>query len=172
MMLSRQINPLLLSASMLAMLATTGCADAPITASQVEQDGRLRAHEDPSLALFSAQQRPAVGEAQPIQVAAVLASQAEGALEDRTEFSEKDDAIHLHLRVDGLNEAWPVSFVWTHDGLPRELAGQIEPADSFQMANAHVIERGDAGHWKVEVFALRPEGPALLVEREFDVVSR
>jgi hypothetical protein len=172
MMHPRLIKSFALSAATTALLLASGCADAPITASQVEQDGRLRAQQDPSVALFSVQQRPAVREAQPIAVAAVLASEAEGALEDRTQFTVKDEVIHLHLRVDGLNEAWPVSFVWTHDGVPQELAGQIEPTETLQMANAHVLERGDAGHWKVEVFALRPEGPALLVEREFDVARR
>jgi hypothetical protein len=167
MMLSRLIK----ATGLVAALTTFGCADAPITASQVEHDGRLRA-QDGSAALFSAQPRVAVQEAQPIQVATVLASQAEGALEDRTTFTEKDGSVHLHLRVDGLNEAWPVSYVWTHDGIPAEVAGQIEPTDTLQMANAHELERGDAGHWKVEVFALRPEGPALLAEREFDVTRR
>ena len=172
MMHSRLINTFALCASMTTLMVASGCADAPITAAQVEQDGRLRAQGEPSLALFSAQARPVVSQAQPISVAAVLASEAEGALQDRTECSEKDESIHLHLRVDGLNEPWPVSFVWTHDGLPTELAGQIEPAESFQMAATHEIKRGDAGHWKVEVFALLPEGPALLVEREFDVARR
>jgi hypothetical protein len=167
MMLSRLIK----TTAFAAALTTFGCADAPITASQVETDGRLRAQEG-SVALFSAQPRPAVGQAQPIQVAAVLASETEGALEDRTAFTEKDDAVHLHLRVDGLNEVWPVSIVWTHEGIPSEVAGQLQPLETFQMANAHELSRGDAGHWKVEVFALRPEGPALLVEREFDVTRR
>ena len=167
MMLSRLIK----ATGLAATLTTFGCADAPITASQVEQDGRLRANEG-SVALFSAQPRPAVGEAQPIQVAAVLASESEGALEDRTHFTEKDGNVHLHLRVDGLNEPWPVSYVWTHDGVPSEVSGQIEPTDTLQMANAHKLGKGDAGHWKVEVFALRPEGPALLLERKFDVTRR
>lgn len=148
-----------------------GCVDAPITADQLEADGRLRSggakHEQ---AAFSADER---GELQAVvQVSAVLAAQAEGALEDRNEFPAEVGTVHLHLRADGLLEPRPVVYRWTHDDLSVMVPGMLAPSDSLSLGTSFDIDPELAGHWEVEVLS-RPEHPGdeprVLFQREFEV---
>ena len=104
-MRASSILPLFLLASLAG-----ACADAPITNAQLQDDGQLVPGSH-SVALFAAETAVARQQASAIRVAGVLASQDEGALEDRAHFSERGDkAVHLHLRADGLPETWDAVF--------------------------------------------------------------
>ena len=72
-------------------LLLPACVDAPITEAHIAPNGQLRAHLEQSS--FSAQPRLAMGQA--VQVAAVLAAQPEGALEDAAEFPASAGAVTL-----------------------------------------------------------------------------
>jgi hypothetical protein len=117
-----------------------------------------------------------------VQVAAVLAAQAEGALEDAAEFSRDVGAVHLHLRADSLMEPRPVLFVWTHAGAREEVRGVLAPTTTLTLAASHPIAptapaaavdaAGGGEPWQVEVYSADAAGQAgeLLFRREFQVL--
>lgn len=144
------------------------CVDAPITEAHIAPDGHLWTQLEQSS--FSARARPAMGQA--VQVAAVLAAQPEGALEDAAEFPASAGAVHLHLRADSLMEPRPVTFVWTHAGAREEVAGVLAPTTTLTLAASHPISPEQAGRWEVEVYSADASGGAgeLLFRREFQVL--
>lgn len=173
------------SLSLALVLFFPACVDAPITEAHIAPDGQLRTGLEQSAfsSSFSAQPRPMTGQA--VQVAAVLAAQAEGALEDAAEFSRDVGAVHLHLRADSLMEPRPVLFVWTHAGAREEVRGVLAPTTTLTLAASHPIApavaapvvdasgqpvRGEP--WQVEVYAADAAGQAgeLLFRREFLVL--
>ncbi len=151
------------------MTALSGCVDAPITPDQLESDGMLRSGGR-AQAAFSAQERAVV---QPVvQVSAVLAAEAEGALEDRSEFSADVTEVHLHLRADGLLAPRPVVYRWTHDDVSVLIPGMLAPTGALTLASSSEISPDQVGKWEVEVLTepLAPgEPPQVLVHREFEV---
>ena len=147
------------------------CVDAPITEAHLTPDGQLRA----TFAQASFSARPQVAAGQAVQVAAVLAAQASGPLEDAAEFSASAGAVHLHLRADSLMEARPVSFVWTHAGTREVVQGVLAPTTTLTLAASHPLSPDAAGPWEVEVYsadAATMGGAAgeLLLRREFLVL--
>jgi len=149
-------------------LVLPACVDAPITEAHLAPDGQLRAGLEQSS--FSA--RPQASSRQAVQVAAVLAAQAEGALEDAAEFSASAGAVHLHLRADSLMEPRPVTFVWTHADSREEVQGVLAPTTTLTLAASHPISPDSTGRWEVEVYAADAAGAAgeLLFRREFLVL--
>lgn len=149
-------------------LLLPACVDAPITEAHIAPDGQLRAHLEQSS--FSAQPRLAMGQA--VQVAAVLAAQPEGALEDAAEFPASAGAVHLHLRADSLMEPRPVTFVWTHEDAREVVTGVLAPTTTLTLAASHPISPEQAGRWQVEVFSADAAGGTgqLLFRREFQVL--
>jgi len=147
-------------------LLLPACVDAPITQAHLAPDGQLRA----SLEQFSA--RPQASARQAVQVAAVLAEQATGALEDAAEFSASAGAVHLHLRADSLMEPRPVTFVWTHAEAREVVQGVLAPTTTLTLAASHPISPESTGKWEVEVYAMDAAGAAgeLLFRREFLVL--
>jgi hypothetical protein len=109
---------------------------------------------------------------QAVQVAAVLAAQPEGALEDAAEFPATAGAVHLHLRADSLMEPRPVTFVWTHEDAREVVAGVLAPTTTLTLAASHPISPEQAGRWEVEVFSADAAGGTgeLLFRREFQVL--
>jgi hypothetical protein len=176
------------------LLSTAACADAPITAADLQADGQLREQASvPQLqsshALRDAQSQARVAER--LLVTGLLAAQAEGPLEDTTRFSLDSEGIHLHLRADGLSEPRPVTFVWQHGEQRRETMGFLQPSETISLAAtlplAHYVEEGFApaagpgvepdpallaGAWKVEVYSTDATGRSLVFEREFEVLER
>ena len=160
--------------SLALALLLPACVDAPITEAHIAPDGQLRAGLEQSS--FSA--RPQVAAGQAVQVAAVLAAQSNGALEDAAEFSADVGAVHLHLRADSLMEPRPVIFVWTHAGAREELPGVLAPTTTLTLAASHPIapaqpgQRDHTGRWEVEVYSADATGGAgeLLFRREFLVL--
>lgn len=147
------------------------CVDAPITEAHLAPDGQLRANAEQSS--FSA--RPRVSAGQAVQVAAVLAAQSDGPLEDAAEFMADVGAVHLHLRADSLMEPRPVTFVWTHAGTREEVAGVLAPTTTLTLAASHPIapdQPDQKGRWEIEVFSSDATGGAgeLLFRREFLVL--
>lgn len=170
------------SLSLALVLLLPACVDAPITEAHIAPDGQLRTGLEQSA--FSARPQPVTGQA--VQVAAVLAAQAEGALEDAAEFPRDVGAVHLHLRADSLMEPRPVLFVWTHAGAREEVPGVLAPTTTLTLAASHPISaaisaaaaaptvdasgqplRGEP--WQVEVYSADAAGQAgeLLFRREF-----
>lgn len=177
--------------AVLALLFTAACADAPITAADIQADGQLRQTASASQSVHSATDfGPQSQRASHLRVTGLLAAQAEGPLEDATRFSLESEAIYLHLRADDLSEPRPVTFVWTHSGawgeIRRETMGFLQPAETISLAASlplvryleheaadELAEDGSvaAGPWKVEVYSADPSGPNLLFERDFEVVE-
>lgn len=148
-------------------LLAAGCVDAPITPEHILPDGQLRA--DFEQAAFAAQPTPAIGRA--VQVAAVLAAQANGPLEDAAAFPAETGAVHLHIRADGLVEPRPVTFVWTHGDVREEVPGVLAPTTTLALAASHPLVPEERGRWKVEVFTAPGNEPAQqLFVREFEVL--
>jgi len=154
--------PLLFALALLPL----GCADVPITPEHLSPDGQLRA--DFEQAAFAARPLPVMGRA--VQVAAVLAAQATGPLEDAARFSADVGAIHLHLRADSLLEARPVTFVWTFGETREEAAGVLAPTTTLALAASQPIGPEQRGRWRVEVLTAGGEPPQLLFQREFEVL--
>lgn len=155
--------------SLLALaLLFPACVDAPITEAHIAPDGQLRTNLEQSS--FSAQPRVAAGQA--VQVAAVLAAQPDGPLEDAAEFPASAGAVHLHLRADSLMEPRPVTFVWMHAGAREEVAGVLAPTTTLALAASHPISPDQAGRWEVEVYSADATGGPgeLLFRREFQVL--
>jgi hypothetical protein len=154
-----------------AVLLVVGCVDAPITPEHILPDGQLRADFDQ--AGFSVKAEPAALQA--VQIAAVLAAQAEGPLEDAAKFVAEDGQVHLHLRADRLLEPRSVLFVWTHGDLREEVPGVLAPTTTLALAASHPLGPDQRGMWRVEVFSvgtdgLAPSAPELLFSREFEVL--
>jgi hypothetical protein len=131
-------------------ITVSGCADSPITAEHLEPDGRLKSYSlDQAASVSSVPQRQAV------QINAVLASQASGALEDTTRF--------------------PLFYRWTHldRGLSAEIPGVLAPSPTLRLAASHPLARQDVGQWMVEVLAIPKGGqPApVLYQRQFEVAA-
>ncbi len=157
--------------SLALALLLPACVDAPITEAHIAPDGQLRANLEQSS--FSA--RPQVSAGQAVQVASVLAAQADGPLEDAAQFSRDVGAVHLHLRADSLMESRPVLFVWTHAGSREEVQGVLAPTTKLTLAASHPISpdaADQAGPWQVEVYSADAAGQAgeLLFRREFLVL--
>jgi len=149
-------------------LLLPACVDAPITEAHIAPDGQLRAGLEQSA--FSAM--PSTSARQAVQVAAVLAAQPTGALEDAAEFPASAGAVHLHLRADSLMESRPVTFVWTHADSREVVQGVLAPTTTLTLAASHPISPDSAGKWEVEVYAADAAGTAgeLLFRREFLVL--
>jgi hypothetical protein len=188
-------NPLFAAA---LVLFTAGCADAPITAADLQSDGQLRERADlqPSVHASSVHQPKArpTQVAEHLRVTGLVAAEAEGPLEDATRFSLDSEAIHLHLRADGLDEPRPVTFVWLHGDQRRETLGFLQPSETISTAAslplARYVEEGFAdtpepaeiepaeidpatlaGTWKVEVYSTDANGRSLVFEREFEILE-
>ncbi len=159
-----------------ALLAlSAACADAPITAADLQADGQLRARPSAEQNSFAtaAPRVAATLKAEHLSVSGLLAAQAEGPLQDSTRFASEVEAIHLHLRADELAEPRPVTFVWIHGDLRRETMGFLQPSETLSLAASLPLrtEEGEPidalGAWKVEVYA----SDSLLFEREFEILS-
>jgi hypothetical protein len=190
--------PALLAAAFILMSA--GCADAPITAADLQDDGQLREQVDQQrvhAASSSIHQPPARAQiAEHLRVTGLVAAEADGPLEDATRFSLDSVAIHLHLRADGLDEPRPVTFVWLHGDQRRETLGFLQPSETISpvasLPLARYLEEGFAaalptlpttppdpaalaaslaGPWKVEVYSTDANGRSLVFEREFEILE-
>jgi hypothetical protein len=136
---------LILSGSLLSV----GCADAPITADDLQDDGQLREQVDQQRALASSSIHHSPAQAQiaeHLRVTGLVAAEADGPLEDATRFSLDSVAIHLHLRADGLDEPRPVTFVWLHGDQRRETLGFLQPSETISpvasLPLARYVEEG------------------------------
>lgn len=177
-----------------ALLFTAACADAPITAADIQADGQLRQADSSSQqSVHAASERePKAQRAEHLRVTGLLAAQADGPLEDATRFSRESESIYLHLRADDLSEPRPVTFVWLHSGAwgehRRETMGFLQPAETISLAASLPLARyfkeqaeGEpaaelapeqlAGTWKVEVYSTDTNGRSLVFERDFEVVE-
>lgn len=133
------------------ILMSAGCADAPITAADLQDDGQLREQADQQSvhASSSIHQPPARAQvAEHLRVTGLVAAEADGPLEDATRFSLDSVAIHLHLRADGLDEPRPVTFVWLHGDQRRETLGFLQPSETISpvasLPLARYVEEGFA----------------------------
>jgi hypothetical protein len=175
------------------VLLTAGCADAPITAADLQDDGQLREQADRQQSVHASivhqpKARP-TQVAEHLRVTGLVAAQAEGPLEDATRFSLDSVAIHLHLRADGLDEPRPVTFVWLHGDQRRETLGFLQPSETISpvasLPLARFVEEGFyadpssaladpsvlTGPWKVEVYSTDANGRSLVFEREFEILE-
>lgn len=176
----------------IALLLTAACADAPITAADIQADGQLRQTASPSQQIHAASvTAPRAQTAEHLRVTGLLAAQADGPLEDATRFSLDSEAIYLHLRADDLSEPRPVTFVWTRGDHRRETMGFLQPAETISLAaSLPLAQYADAesaielvgewavanqwmatGEWKVEVYSTDTHGRSLLFERDFEVIE-
>lgn len=106
-----------------------------------------------------------------VQVAAVLATQADGPLEDAAVFPAEAGAVHLHLRADSLMEPRSVTFVWTHAGIADEVPGVLAPTPTLALAASHPLGPDQRGSWEVAVYGTDVAGGReLLFRREFQVL--
>ncbi len=136
-----------------ALVFSVACADAPITAADIQADGQLRPSAAPQgsqSVLAASEQQPKAQRAEHLRVTGLLAGQAEGALADATRFSSEGEAIYLHLRADELSEPRPVTFVWTHayvdaaGGIAehrRETMGFLQPTEIIDLAASLPLAR-------------------------------
>lgn len=148
-----------------------GCVDAPITADQLQPDGRLRV-QGGEQAAFAAEPDPAKRTKRAIQVSAVLAAEADGPIEDRNAFSADVGAVHLHVRADGLLEPRPVVYRWTHGDFEMVIPGTLAPDGAMTLGASFEIDPEQAGTWQVDVLAsptAPDETPRVLFHREFEV---
>jgi hypothetical protein len=151
----------------LSVLSLPACVDAPITEAHMTPDGQLASFgpQSPFAALPSGTQGRAV------QVTAVLATQADGPLEDAAMFPAEAGTVHLHLRADSLMEPRPVTFVWTHEGTLDEVPGVLAPTPTLKLAASHLLGPDQTGKWEVEVYGFDVAGGReLLFRREFQVL--
>lgn len=113
--------------------------------------------------------------AQFVRVSAVLAAQADGALEDRAQFDPSVGTVYLHVRADGLLDARRVTFRWRHDGITTEIPGTLQASDAMALGASFDIAPEQTGHWEVDVLAEPSAGeapndqPRVLFHREFVV---
>jgi hypothetical protein len=152
----------------LAAFLAPACVDAPITHDQLESNGQLRDQAPLEQSAFSAQ-----GWATPqraAQISAVLAAEAEGALNDAVRFPADVGQVNLHLRADGIDGPRPVVFRWTHRGHSTLVDGILVPGDTLALATSVPIDPKRTGTWKIEVLGpTTGDEPVVLFEREFDV---
>jgi hypothetical protein len=158
--------------AVIALVLTAACADAPITAADIQADGQLRSH---SLSHAASVDGPKTQRAEHLRVTGLLAAQAEGPLEDATRFSLDSESIYLHLRADDLSEPRPVTFVWIHGDHRRETMGFLQPSETISLAASLPLLPSDprdpaddwvaTGEWKVEVYSTDD----LVFERKFEV---
>jgi len=189
----------LLAAAALALFSTVACADAPITAADLQADGQLRQRTSSQQSVHASSEtnRPKAQRAEHLQVTGLLAAQADGPLEDANRFSVEGEAIYLHLRADGLSEPRPVTFVWSHGDERRETMGFLQPVETIALAASVGLDRplqrleadleasprGSArgqdefdpltlvGGWTVQVYSTDANGRSLVFEREFEVLE-
>lgn len=179
-------------------MIAAGCADAPITAADLQDDGQLREQpgQQQSVHAAASSHQPKAQVAEHLRVTGLVASVAEGPLEDATRFSLDSEAIHLHLRADGLDEPRPVTFVWLHGDQRRETLGFLQPSETISpvasLPLARYVQEGFAppptqgaegadgdqldpaallGPWKVEVYSTDANGRSLVFEREFEILD-
>lgn len=178
-----------------ALLLSAACADAPITAADLQADGQLRqtsAQQQQSIHATSEVPRPQ--RAERLGVTGLLAAQADGPLEDAARFSLGSEAVYLHLRADDLSEPRPVTFVWVHGEQRRETMGFLQPAETIALAASFPLARylsgelgglgefagADAdpadrlvliGEWQVQVYSADANGRNLLFERDFEILE-
>jgi hypothetical protein len=184
----------------LMVVLAAGCADAPITAADLQDDGQLREQADLRQSVHASSvhrpKAPPTQIAEHLRVTGLVAAQADGPLEDATRFSLDSEAIHLHLRADGLDEPRPVTFVWLHGDQRRETLGFLQPSETISpvasLPLARFVEEGFAttlpprlapgsddivdpttltGAWKVEVYSTDANGRSLVFEREFEILE-
>lgn len=167
----------------LLVLALGACADAPITAADLQSNGELRqgTQHVHALDVTAATQQAQLATHQ--SVTGVIAAQADGPLEDATRFSDEMPAIHLHLRAEDIAEPRPVIFVWTHGEQIRETLGFLQPSETLRLAASLPLEApagareteqlSPTGTWTVEVFSAGPtaQSHSLLFEREFEILA-
>lgn len=184
---------LIAAAIVLSGLFTAACADAPITAADLQADGQLReqqADSQQSVHAASETNRPKAQVAERLQVTGLVAAQADGPLEDATRFALDSESIYLHLRADGLTQPRPVTFVWLHGDQRRETMGFLQPSETLSLAASLPLARyveeamavtppaeqvepdplAQTGVWKVEVYGA-DSSRNLVFEREFEVLS-
>ena len=183
----------LIAAAALALFSTVACADAPITAADLQADGQLRqrSSSQQSVHASSDTNRPKAQRAEHLQVTGLLAAQAEGPLEDANRFSVEGEAIYLHLRADDLSEPRPVTFVWIHGDERRETMGFLQPVETIALAASVALDRplqrpevdepvparnefdpiANVGSWTVQVYSTDANGRSLVFEREFEVLE-
>jgi hypothetical protein len=178
-----------------ALLLTAACADAPITAADIQADGQLRQTATASQQSVHAATEPKAQRAEHLRVTGLLATAADGPLEDAARFSLDSEAIYLHLRADGLGEPRPVTFVWTHVGSwgehRRETMGFLQPAQTIELAASLPLAKyadpevavdlvgevsipeawAASGEWKIEVYTADTNGRSLVFERDFEVIE-
>lgn len=153
--------------ALMSVMCLPACVDAPITEAHMTPDGQLAAYGPQSP--FAAQ--PSGTRGQAVQVAAVLATQADGPLEDAAQFPAESGMVHLHLRADSLMEPRPVTFVWTHEGTRDEVPGVLAPTPTLTLAASHPLGPDQRGSWEVEVYGSDAAGGReLLFRREFQVL--
>lgn len=155
----------------IAVALLGGCVDAPITADQLQPDGRLR-EQGRDQAAFAADPDEGRRTKQAIQVSAVLAAEADGPIEDRNAFAADVGAVHLHIRADGLLEPRPVVYRWTHGDFEMVIPGTLAPHGAMTLGASFEIDPEQAGTWQVDVLAgpAEPgEAPRVLFHREFEV---
>jgi hypothetical protein len=145
---------------------TSACADAPITPDQLEADGVLRGAR--AQASFSVG-RGAMQQANVVQLSSVLATQQEGALEDRDVFPASVGTIHLHVRADGIETPRPVSFRWIHGDQATVVPGTLSPAGALRHGASVDVQPHQVGPWRVEVATEGSAGepPEVIYTREF-----
>ena len=189
----RTVRTTLIAAAL--VLSAAACADAPITAADLQADGQLReqASSQQSIHAASDVNRPKAQRAERLLVTGLVAAQSEGALEDATRFSLDSEAIYLHLRADSIDEPRPVTFVWLHGDQRRETMGFLQPSETISLAAslplARFVDEGFApaaldaepagdpdpltltGGWTVEVYSSDANGRSLVFEREFEVLE-
>ncbi len=115
--------------------------------------------------------------AQAVRVSAVLASQAEGPLEDRAEFGANVGTVYLHVRADGLASSRRVVYRWRHGDFVVETPGTLLSSDKLTLGTRFDIAPEQSGHWEVDVLEDRPSDgtqpagtePRVLFHREFVV---
>ncbi|PRP90291.1 hypothetical protein ENSA5_65870 [Enhygromyxa salina] len=180
-----------------ALLLAAGCADAPITAADLQADGQLRESNGSQQSVHAASEtNPKTQQAAHLRVTGLVAAEADGPLEDATRFSLDSEAIYLHLRADDLVEPRPVTFVWLHGDHQRETMGFLQPSETVSLAAnlplARFLEEGwngleppdpeainpvepdplaQTGGWRVEVYTADQSGRSLVFERDFEILT-
>lgn len=132
-----------------ALLLIAACADAPITAADIQADGQLRQSSSQQSVHATSEPEPKAQRAEHLRVTGLLAGEADGPLEDATRFSVDNEAIYLHLRADDLSEPRPVTFVWTHEFEQagesgehrRETMGFLQPAETISLSASLPLAR-------------------------------
>ncbi|MEE9382793.1 MAG: hypothetical protein V3V08_05200 [Nannocystaceae bacterium] len=157
---------------LLAVFLPGACVDAPITSAHLSADGQLRASmTQHAFDSDSAGNRLA---ARTLGLTAVLAPEANGALEDATVFRTRahdpEAAVNLHLRADHLDAPRAVRFVWSHGEQRRERIDFLTPSDTLILAASLPLRDAVPGEWAVEVSTVSAQGPGVvLYRREFEV---